>query len=573
MKSFEIGLGASRRKSRCRARPVTAYKFLAGSILALYGAGTAAFEVPTSNPDLTVRFDNTIQYNAGWRMEGSNKAFTGSPVYDETEATFRRGDMMLNRVDLLTELDVVYKRRHGVRISAAGWYDHAYSGKRPRVNPDFDGTGAYSSGKFSGDAKRFHHGPSGEILDAFVFTGFDLGETSVNIRLGKHNVFWGESLFTPFHGISYSQGPLDGLKGASNPSVTAKEVFMPINQISVQVQPTPELSFSAQYAFQWKANRLPEGGTYFGASDHLWNGPDRLFLANHPLAGPLFASRGKDVTPSKNSGNNFGLGMQWSPAWLDGTLGLYYRKFHETMPWPSVLEIAPPSPLPVGYHQSYAKNTEMYAMSLGRNIGSVSVGSELVYRKNTALVSTSSFAATGDLGGVEGARGNSLHFLANGVYLLPKTSLWDGGLLNGEFVYSRLLDITENEALFRGVGYAPCNGLSKRDGCASKDYYGVRVDFKPEWLQVAPGVNLAGLLSVSYGLRGNAPTLGGGAEGELKWSLGVEAKVYNKYTLGARYNDSRNRYTKNANGVVANVAGNAVQNNHGWLNIYFSTSF
>lgn len=561
------------RRRPVRATRVAALTAVSVALATCFVPAAQSFEVDTGNSNLSVRFDNTVQYNAGWRMEGINKAFANSPTYDETELTSDRGDMVLNRIDLLTELDVVFNRRHGFRVSAASWYDEAYEGKSPRVNPAFAGSGAYSSGSYEGDARRFHRGLSGEILDAFVFTNFELGQTSFNVKAGKHTTFWGESLFNAFHGISYAQGPLDGLKGASNPSVTAKEVFMPVNQLSFQVQPTEEVAFGGTYYLEWKPNRLPEGGTYFGASDHLWNGPDRLFLANHPLAGPLFAKRGADVKPENGAGNNFGLFLRWSPQWLDGTWGFYYRKFDETQPWPSVLGLAPPSPLPTNYHQVYAKDTEMYAMSLARSLGPVSFGSELVYRKNTALNSASSFAAVRDFAGVgEGPRGDTLHVLANGVYLLPQTSVWDGGSLNAEFVYSRLLDVTTNEALYKGMGYSTCAGLGKADGCSTENYSAVRVDLKPEWIEVAPGVDLKGLLSLSYGIDGNAATLGGGTEGEFKYSLGVEAYLYKKYTVGLRYNDSRNRYTT-TNGVVRNVAGNAVSNNHGWLNLYAQMSF
>ena len=42
---------------------------------------------------------------------------------------------MAKRIDLLTELDVIYKKRFGARVSATGWYDAAYGDDQPQ-QPD-----------------------------------------------------------------------------------------------------------------------------------------------------------------------------------------------------------------------------------------------------------------------------------------------------------------------------------------------------------------------------------------------------------------------------------------------------
>jgi hypothetical protein len=103
--------------------------------------------------------------------------------------------------------------------------------------------------------------------------------------------------------------------------VEAKELFRPLNQISAQSQVTDTLSIAAQYLLEWESYRYPEGGTYLGPVDFAFNGPNRQFLS----AALGFASRGDPVEP-KQSGE-WGLAARWSPAWLDGTLGLYYRQF------------------------------------------------------------------------------------------------------------------------------------------------------------------------------------------------------------------------------------------------------
>jgi hypothetical protein len=175
--------------------------------------------------------------------------------------------------------------------------------------------------------------------------------------------------------------------------------------------------------------------------------------------------------------------------------------------------------------------------------------------------------------------------VANGVYLLPRTALWESGVLIGEVVYSRLLKVTRNADLFKGVGYMGCNAATasttsgaklvgdKDDGCATKDVLLANVSFTPQWLQVYPGVDLSAPISIGYGLRGNGATLGGGNEGAYTWSVGLEANIQQKYTFAVKYSDSYARYNTGPTGMVTTVNGNAVQNNHGWLAMTFKTTF
>jgi hypothetical protein len=550
-----------------------------------------AFEIDTGNSDAKVRWDTQVRYSLGVRGEDVNPAFGNSPTYDETEYRFTRHKVMMNRLDLLTEFDAVWRNRYGARLSAAAWHDEAYRDRKSHTNPGFlapglpySAIGNYIGNNYSHTTSRYHY-QGGELLDAFVFGNFDVAGREGNAKLGKHTVYWGEAFFTAFHGISYSQAPLDGLKAASSPGIEAKEVFMPVAQLSAALQLSPQWSVRGQYFLDWKPNRLPEGGTYFGAADMLFSGPDRLFAG---AAG--FVPRGEPVVPHKNGNGNYGLNLRYNPqAHPDTTVGLYYRKFDETQPWAPVFRIAPPSPVPRDYHLAYAKGTQMFAASVQTALGPLSVGSDLVYRKDTALNSNTSFVSSNgsvrDFAGIEGARGDTLHLVANGVYLLPRTALWEAGTLIGEVVYSHLMKVTKNADLYKGVGYLGCNAATaastsgaklvgdKNDGCSTRNVLLLNVGFTPQWLQVYPGVDLSAPMSFGIGLHGNGATLGGGNEGAYTYSIGLEANVRQKYTFTIKWSDQYARYNTGANGMVTTVNGNAVQNNHGWLNVSFKTTF
>ncbi len=554
---------------------------LSCSIALILGAtGTAcvqAMPIETGNPDLDVRWDNTIRYNAGWRMEGQNDDFNRSPFYDDTENKFDRGDMVTNRVDMLSELDVIWLQKHGFRVSAAAWYDDVYQGN-PEPNDQLVGSGNYTNDHYNSYADRYIAGLSGEVLDAFAFTGFQLGDVSVNIKAGQHNVYWGESLFSIGNSIAYSQGPVDTIKAATSPGAEAKELFLPLKQVSTQIQLTDELSFAAQYLLDWKPFRLVPGGTYFSPADG-----SRSDLGNTAAAG-FRIPNGDDLEPDDRG--DFGLSLRWSPYWLEGTAGLYYRKFDEKLPWSftqlGVAQVAPGvfRALPNAIRLNYARDTELYGFSLTKNIGTVSVAGELSYRKNTALNSVSGFTvlpasnAAATYEEAEGARGNTWHALVNGIYLLPKTPLWDGGTLQAELSYNRLDKITENAARFNDRDHACVTAF--KQSCATKDSIGMQVGFTPEWPQLFPGWDVSMPVSLAYGLDGNSPTLGGPNEDAYTYSVGISGKYRQVHNVTLKWIDSYADYDVNpARGYVTSdhTNGSAVQNNHGWLSLSYKTTF
>lgn len=361
---------------------------------------THAAEIDTGNPDLSARWDNTVRYNLGVRAESRDSALARNASYDESDAKFDRGDVVTNRVDLMSELEVAYKQYHGVRVSGAAWYDQAYDDtdvKTADGNVYYPGavpgpsTPSYRGGQYSGFTKRYHRGVSGELLDAFAFTRFDLGEIPVSVRAGRHTVYWGNGLLIAGHAISYSQAPLDGRKAVSNPGTETREIFLPLTQISTQAQITDKLSVAAQYFLEWDTTRAPEGGTYLASADVALQGPNQLPLLSgvtRPLVDPL---------KPKNSGS-WGVMGTYSLDWLHSDVSLYYREFADYNPWG--LQVAPTFARYV-----YPKDIKLYGLgfSAGPLLGGGSLGVDLSYRQNTSLVSSN--ISTVDN---EGARGDTM---------------------------------------------------------------------------------------------------------------------------------------------------------------------
>ncbi len=478
-----------------------------------------AFEIKTGSEDVVINWDNTLRYTLAQRLKGQSKDIVNSANNDDGDRNFDVG-IVSSRLDLLSEMDVVYKKNFGVRLSGAGWYDPVYRAKLDNNSPQTSNhfvNGQQSLGLNSYTKDQFG-GVNGELLDAFAFGKIDIGEVPISVRAGRHTIYWGEAFFpgAGSNGISYGQSPIDMAKALAMPGVELKEIFRPLNQVSVTIQPTQDITIAGQYYLQWEPNKFPEGGSYLGMVDGFLNSGEAFLL------GPGFAAfNGGDRTPRQ--ARDWGVKVGYSPEWLGGTLGFHYRNFSDKMP--QVIGDnyvnTPGGPAPTAFHYDYKSNIDLYGISFAKNILGISVGSEISYRRNMPLTSTW-FAPAG-------ARGDTMHAVLNFLTLLPKTALFDTGSAILEFAYGRYDRVTSNAQFFTGLnGY---NGIDH----ATRDNSVVTINLVPEWKQILPGVDLAMPLNFSMGMHGNAATLTGGTAGTGSYSAGLSFDVFAKYKIDLTY--------------------------------------
>jgi len=608
------------------------------AIAALLGAANAAeaFDIDTGNPDIQMRWDNTVRYNLGVRTQGQDAKIIGSPNFDDGDRNFSNGSLVTNRFDVLSEFDFIYKRQMGFRVSGAGWYDFAYS-NLDNTNTATANTlvnGLPVAGQLSPYTKRYAKGFSGEFLDAFAFANFDAGAVPISVKAGQHTVFWGDSLLLggAIHGVSYGQNPIDVWKGFATPGSEAKELFRPRGGLTLQAQPTKELSLAGQWFYNWQADRIPESGSYLTIQDPLNFGGDSFIVGPNPLAASIPGApaylrlwRTQDIQPPTNSGSlgDWGVSARWSPAWLDGTMGFYFRNttdvFPQAMATPGV--IAAPAaacssrggaPLPGGtlcfvnphattvpdlqkfgklgtYNGAYGDNIHIYGITLAKSIAGVSMGAELSYRQNMPLLSdpvnvlpaafvplSPGSIATTDIPskGTPGALGDTMHGVLNAINIFPKTALFDTATLSGELTWMQWLRVTQNEAVFKGR--SSYTAIDK----PSKNFFGLAINFTPTWFQVWPGVDLLAPLTWNQGISGNAAVAFGGSENGGNWSAGIAADIYQKYRVDLKYSAYYGDYSTNptgatpAGGVMGVPNGaNASLSDRGWVSLTFKTTF
>lgn len=222
----------------------------------------------------------------------------------------------------------------------------------------------------------------------------------------------------------------------------------------------------------------------------------------------------------------------------------------------------------------YPRSVKLVGLSLSTVLDTVSIGSEISYRKGGALN-----AVGVDPSDNEGPRGDTYHFVANAVYGVPRNFIANNATLIGEFAYSHLRKVTEHEELYLGENNNNCvdprvgtpGSGDKRDGCSTRDYAAIAVNYTPQYLSVLPSWDMTVPLTVNYGLSGNAASAGGGNEGALTWSAGVQMTYAQRYEFGLRYSDT-DAQTKNIPGDTVGGNGAVGGTDRGWLAFTFKTS-
>lgn len=551
---------------------------LASAVLVGMGLSTAqAFELDTGNEDLNIRFDNTVKLNYAQRVESANSKIANSWNLNDGDRNFSSGSAVSQRVDVLTELDVVWKRQMGFRVSANTWYDNAYNNTgNDNASTNQLNNGYRDADHQSGYFKRYYNGPSSEFMDAFVFGSMEVGDASLlSAKLGSTTSFWGESLFSVTHGNSFGQSGVDVSKALAVPGTEAKELFIPREQFQATLNINSEWTVAGQYFLGWDASRLPESGSYLSFNDNIQFGGHNLtaILApaaavNASLPGFLYVQNAKTYEPDDSG--DFGLMVKWAPEWLDGTMGFYYRNTSDVLPnvviTPSFTGASGATPVGTplnplfgtqgaivgNYNIVYADDIDIYGFSLSKNLGDASIGFDLNYRENmplasvTAVVANDTALAPAALGGVRPgyvtgfsgnsddmvAKGKTVHAVLNTLMTYADSPLWDSLSVAAELQYSHLVSVDKNENLYKGESWY--RGVDK----ATKNFYGVNLNVTPTYYQVLPGMDMYLPMSISQGIGGRSQVAQGGSQGAGSYSVGVAADFYSKYRFDLKYVDN-----------------------------------
>lgn len=538
----------------------------------------------------------------GWRttrpdpnMISPGDGGTASAGTHSHDKNFQKGDSISQLARLVGDIDV-HKGRTGVVVRAKAWDNFLYAnGRQPFGAPSngFHPDTRLNDSQFDTNLSKFK---GIELFDAYVYTGFDLSDTSqLTVRLGQHIVNFGESLFIP--GVNQYQA-LD-ITALRQPGTQLKEALLPVPQLSANLGLGDGLSVEAFYQFRWRRTAIDGCGTYWspanalncvngsilvggdGSSEQNWNG-----YAHAAFGGAVFNyqfSRLADNRPS--NGGQFGLAIKKMVEAIDTELGLYVVNYTAKVPNLSAVRrnpgLADSVQHPAGsvyalnpltqdasiYWDYSAKNIKVAGLTASTVLGGWSVASELTHTRDfpVQINSVDAFyalaAGIGPMATIWGPgprtmigydRKNKTQLQASAFRLLPAVLGATGGSVIGEIAFQHWSGIGDPgtgvrygrgfeygaaaHAAYGGQCPAAATNLKNctTDGYFTSSASGVRLMLELEYPQLVPNAVLKPRLFWSRDFQGWSAD-GVFSKGRQALSPGVKLDINKRYTVDLSY--------------------------------------
>ncbi len=411
-----------------------------------------AFGVTFNIGEIEGQFDSSLSVGASWSVKGADKDLIGknngghglSQTSDDGHLNFKRGETFSKIFKGIHDLELKYGDT-GVFVRGKYWYDFELKDESRQFKDISDSNrkeGAQSSGA--------------QILDAFVYHNYAIGDQPGSVRLGKQVVSWGESTF--IRNSINEINPVD-VSAFRRPGAEIKEGLIPVNMFYVAQSLTENLSAEAFYQLEWDQTVAENCGTFFSQADIVADGcdnnlnvltatPAALAVINANIAGlpgflgvsPISGTSEGVVVPrggdrdARDSGQ-WGLAFRYMFEPLDTEFGAYFMNYHSRAPVFSVtaasqgVYTAAPgfgaaAPLVVAgnskYFMEYPEDIRLYGLSFSTTLPTgTSWAGELSYRPNAPVQINSTdllYSGVKLLGGafanasiLNGTPGNDLH--------------------------------------------------------------------------------------------------------------------------------------------------------------------
>jgi hypothetical protein len=479
-----------------------------------------------------IRWDNTIKYSVGQRIEDPLPALLG-PNADDGNRSFKKG-IVSNRADLLSEFDV-QKDGFGLRVSGAAWYDSVYNRKNDHDSPVTANKATVAYNEFT-PGTREAAGRDAEILDLFVFGQNDIGGKTLSYRIGQHSLVWGTSLFFGMNGIAKGMAPTDVYK-LSIPGTQAKETTIPVPRVSATLQLTDDTSIEGYVQTKYRATRLLPAGSYLSGTDMLGAGAERFFIGDPALNGRQCGSTA--VAPAQRFANCYlnNTGMSEAPntkdvgfalntrsELLNADLGFYALRYRDSS---QIIETNTAG----GTYRLVVptKLVKSVGASLSRLVGETNVGLEVSARDGQPLAAKEGVVTAADKAYVTG---RTVHMNLSMTSVMGPAAFWSGSSLVGELAANHVTSIDDVRTKVAGR-YAV--GTAKVNLDRYQTSYGMRVIWTPTFYQVASGLDLSVPVNVGWAFKGksmidNAFPFGGSPDRGGEVVLGLSGVYLSKWT-------------------------------------------
>lgn len=377
----------SNQNTKASAKAMLRPSLLAGAIgLALTAGPVQALDF--SGQNYSLRLDTTVSYSIGLRVSDRdddliaksafNPAISLLPVEqqiaapgrfsansDDGNLNFDSGEVIFNQARILSELEFSYQN-FGFFVRANFFTDFKLDEKDA----------------LSDDAKDLA-GQRARLLDAYAYGTFPIGERTLNLRVGRQVVSWGESTFLP-GGLSVLN-PVD-VTSLRSAGAELRDAFIPLGMAWTSLDLSQNLSVEALYMFEWDRVEPEPVGTFFSTNDFGVDGGRYAMLGFGtlpddplPLPGcgvdplpitcfpPGALPRAADVRPSDTG--QYGAAIRYFAPWLNDTeFGLYYLRYHSRLPLISGTSVANSSISSGRYNIVYPEDIDVVALSFNTTI-------------------------------------------------------------------------------------------------------------------------------------------------------------------------------------------------------------
>jgi hypothetical protein len=563
---------------------------LVGTAISINQAQAVEFNIG----EIEGRFDSQISVGASWRIDGPSSNLIspvnggtskGSGNYDDATQNFKKGETFSQIVKGVHDLELSYENM-GVFTRAKYWYDaelesgargHGHTANGYTPDTELDDSGFNDFAKFSGF----------EVLDAYWYGAFDLGEKPLDVRIGRQVVNWGESTF--IQGGLNAINPFD-VNAFRRAGAEVKEGLLPVNMAFASLGVTDNLSVEGFYQIGWEPTAIDGCGTYFSTNDFVaegcdgvrinvgalgLNGDDQAYFGLGTVAGPLTAVVSKESDREADDDGQFGIALRYFSEELNNTeFGFYAAKYHNRLPVASGIYNNVPvfvsghpleslNNLNSQYFVEYPEDVKMLGLSFSTNVGELAWSGEISHKMDSPMqINGTSLIAgvlsAGNTGnaaldahiqaGVAGGNGTEI----DGYKLFDITQLQTSLIsfhdqvlgasrltLVGEFGWTHVhgLDESANAIKFgRHGAYGYTAG--DNEGFVTQDSYGYVLRANLNYPNAFAGVNLTPQISFKHGIDGFGPAPGAAfREGEKTLGLSLTADYLNKYSVQLSYTD------------------------------------